>query len=344
MKNNHNLAGNSSYYISDLSNNANIRMKSKRSKSGNDFDKKEKSPKTEKLKKSLPKQINNDSHVLTHTKSSLQRMSENSKKLTKSKSSANLNKHIGKTENIITNEFLKEIETDFIILNTDFSENLQVIIKKTSNPKNLEITTEIIEKEHVSLIQYNPLPVEIIKLDTIHHSSNSFISELVHLDILTGKIYQSTNEIELKMLEKKKENSKIKKKQNKKNQVNENEIIEIEFSEEYPLNNNQWKRLCNELLNQIKEEKKYIRKALVSSKEILCKKKINKDDFIRRPRSLQDVSLKIEKLIHKVLLKKPCNNLQDLLENKPDIPLLPLNYSPKYCHSQQFVVDLFFCL
>ena len=312
----------SPYDISDISASYEVRMKYNRSKSGNDFSKRRKSDAQERPRKSFPKKINNDSHVLAPTRSSLQKTINNTKNLKKSKSSTNLiNKPSKKEKIIIVTSKKPERKTEIINYFDEPEEISQYVFRKTSNPKNLEIDTEIIEKEYISPIQYNQLPIDIMKLDTINFYSSAFtLKEAISSDLLTGKIYPSAKNIQKSMLKK---NEFQGKKFKKKDWFKGNEAIE--------------------LIYRVSEEKKEIIKKILYRKNDFFKKKVNKSIFIRHPRSLEEVSAKIGKIIE-VSLLKVSNSLQDLIEKNSEISQLALNYSPQFCQSQEFFIDLFFCL
>ena len=314
-----------------------VRMKPKRSKSSISNNKRSLSPSISKVTKCVPKQIQTTSHILTPTKSSLMKIKNNKKKLIKSKSSNNLmikkpsskkNKKI--IEEILSLEEFKEVPAE--------PEIPQILIKKTSNPKVLEINTEIIENDYNSNINYNPLPVDIIKLDTLNFYSTVFtIKEAISSDLLTGKIYSSSKSIQYSMLKKLVFNKKRIKKP--KNTI---QAIEICLPDESYQMKFELVQIVKKFVKFKNSEKKKILLLLKTSKKN-SKQKINKKNFIRQPRNLSDLSSKIGKMIERVLIKNE-HSFQALIENSAEVPELLLNYKPQYIQSQEFLVDLIMCI
>lgn len=83
----------------------------------------------------------------------------------------------------------KSLEEPLISISNDPNQTLS---RKASNPKNLEIDTEKIEDEYVTPKEYEPLPIDYIRVDTLNFYSSHFsIREAIVSDILTGKIFLS---------------------------------------------------------------------------------------------------------------------------------------------------------
>ena len=334
-------------------------MKAQRSKSSIQTHKNKRPTSPEEPRKSLPKQIKRDSHILTPTTSSTLKIISQKTTLSKSKSTTNLiaksrekqKNHKVPDKIVIVKHTACEKLHEFDNIFIDFDEVLNGnIVKKTSNPKNLEIDTDIIENEYCSPISYNPLPIEVIKLDTLNFYSSAFtMKEAISSDLLTGKIYQSRKSIENFMLTPQPPLFSTTKHTRRHKNTNsslhniDSILIEISYPDEFSHNRNDWKKIANNFTNKTHITLKKLLKSLTSQQKSKKKNKIDKSKFIRNPRCLKDLSLKIGQIIESVLLKND-NSFQNLIENTSESSKLPLNFPPQYFQSQDFFVDLFFCL
>lgn len=342
----------SPYDISDPGISFEVRLKAKRSKSALEAKRKKKNS-PEQARKSLPRQIDENSHVLTPTKCFLLKSQKKKKSLSKSKSSTNLTgKEKVKRKRSDSKEVLEKYyaeklpEFNNCYIGTD-DETGYVIGKKTSNPKNLEIDTENIENDYISPVNYDPLPIEIMKIDSLNFYSSAFtMKEAISSDLLTGKIYPSEKQISSYMLEPLKALGKTPKfSRTRKKSFFQQDSLEIEVvcPDESAKYQCEWKNLARILVKLVKTHKKTLIQLLIPYQKAISHLKIDKSQFIRPCRSLKDLSLKIGKIIENVLLKSE-NNIQQLIENNGEILKLQLNYPSQYCQSSEMYVDLFFCL
>lgn len=314
----------SMYDLEDFKQVSNKSTPSKRSKSAT----KPKGPKSPVVfRKSLPKRIDNCSHLLTPTKSSLQKIVKPQKKLQKSKSTAELkSKPIPKKK--------QSHEEDYF---AKFYKNLDsplhsppIQSKKLANPKNLEIDTDQIELEHTS-------PDNHIQLDTINYYSTPFtVKEAICEDLLTGKIFSSSKLIRAAdLLRVQNPEVKLSKR------LIESSTVEIQLPDE-GLTDDQdkfeyWENIVENFCINLEKQRKLL--ILTMKKYQKPKKKVKKVGFCRNSRNLEDISKKIGQLITEKLQKRE-NTLQILLEKVDQIKPIHVYFPPQYHQCQDFIVEL----
>lgn len=314
----------SPYDLEDFRHSFNKYTISQRSKSASKSNK-PKSPIV--FRKSLPRRIDNCSHLLTPTKSSLQKVVKLPVKLQKSKSSVDLkpspHRKQGqkKKENEILAEFYKNFESP---LNSPKAPRI-----KPSNPIRLEIDTEQIEHEYFSPVH---CPEKTLNLNTLNYYSTPFtVKEAICEDLLTGKIFSSSKIIHSVELEKV-----LSPLIRPKKQLSPGQLTEIEYPDEGQACDF-WDYLIQKYADYVKKQQNSLIKAL--SKLEKQKKKVVKKVPNRSLRTLKEVSQKIGQLIDKKLQKHE-DTLQNLLEQVDVIRPINLHYTPQYHQCQDFILDL----
>ncbi|CAG9327678.1 unnamed protein product [Blepharisma stoltei] len=218
------------------------------------------------------------------------------------------------------------------------SDSSQVLMKKLSNPKNLEIDTEKIENEYATPKEYEPLPIEYVKLDTLNFYSSHFsIREAIVSDILTGKIF-----ISKKILE---GGSLLRKCKGIRKKNIEKLVYEVEFKPETS-DCTQWLDIKTKLISKFKGEVFDILEKLSKSNKFAPKIiPLERRSPNRALRKLDDLSAKIGMVIEsKLKANKKEDWLKQVISNDPTIPDITLELPQEYTNSDEMIVDLFLIL